>query len=155
MAAGVLLALALLTVATQLTSLQREVINWDESTFMLMAQDLLRGHLPYTSLFDNKPPLVFFVIAGVFAVFGQSLEAVRWFGDACIFATAAMVFGMLRGRAGTKVAALVAALFVAAHVPDFGLFTSSEIIANVPLTAALWVLLDRGERGWGGGSRAS
>lgn len=35
------------------------VINWDESTFIIMGQSILDGHLPYTVLWDNKPPLLF------------------------------------------------------------------------------------------------
>jgi 4-amino-4-deoxy-L-arabinose transferase-like glycosyltransferase len=140
--------LAALVAVTQLPSFRRETIDWDEQTFMLMAQDLLRGHLPYIELFDNKPPGTYFSLALVMKLFGQSLEAVRWFGKACIFVAAALVFDAARPRAGRALAALAAAAFVAAHCTEFGLHTSSEIIANVPLAAALWLLLRRPLAPW-------
>jgi hypothetical protein len=61
-------AFAVLIVVTHLGSLSREVINWDESTFMLMAQDILRGHLPYLAQYDNKPPGIFFALAAAMKV---------------------------------------------------------------------------------------
>ena len=73
----VLLTFALLILATQLGSLVEEVIDWDESTFILMAADVLRGNLPYLNLFDNKPPVMFFALAGALAAFGESLVTVR------------------------------------------------------------------------------
>src|SRR5262245_39202724 len=69
---------------TRLGSLHTEVIDWDESTFILMSADLLQGRLPYMGLFDNKPPMFFFVLAGAMKVFGDNLLVVRLFGAACI-----------------------------------------------------------------------
>ncbi len=51
--------LLLLTIAIRLAFLFPAVINWDESTFILMGQSILDGHLPYTNLWDIKPPLAF------------------------------------------------------------------------------------------------
>ena len=31
-------------------------LDWDESLYLLMARSLLEGHLPYTAIYDNKPP---------------------------------------------------------------------------------------------------
>jgi len=35
------------------------VIDWDESTFILMGQSIIDGHLPYVKLWDLKPPGAF------------------------------------------------------------------------------------------------
>ncbi len=37
----------------------RDYVDRDESTFILMGQSWVDGHLPYTQLWDLKPPLVF------------------------------------------------------------------------------------------------
>ncbi|TNF72398.1 MAG: glycosyltransferase, partial [Bacteroidetes bacterium] len=37
----------------------RDYIDRDESTFILLAQSLVEGNLPYTELWDLKPPLLF------------------------------------------------------------------------------------------------
>jgi hypothetical protein len=49
-----------------------DVINWDESTFILMGQSILDGHLPYTELWDIKPPLAFAAFAFFIMVLGKS-----------------------------------------------------------------------------------
>lgn len=53
------------------------VVDWDESTFALMGDSLVRGHLPYTELWDNKPPLIFACFALVQLLFGKSIVAIR------------------------------------------------------------------------------
>jgi len=50
---------------------------------MVMAQGILRGYLPYIEAFDNKPPSLFFALAGTMALFGQSLALTRLLGDLC------------------------------------------------------------------------
>lgn len=39
------------------------VVDWDESTFFLVASRLAQGELPYTSTLENKPPLAVFLQA--------------------------------------------------------------------------------------------
>ena len=90
------LVFVLIVGVTQIGSLEREVIDWDESVFILMAANILDGHLPYVEMFDNKPQLIFFMLAGVMAVFGESLLVVRLFGDVCILASCAAVFAIAR-----------------------------------------------------------
>ena len=41
-------------VLSRLPFVAEYVIDWDESTFILMAQSLLNGHLPFTELWDLK-----------------------------------------------------------------------------------------------------
>lgn len=43
-------------------------LNWDEDTFLLVGSKMVRGELPYTSTFDNKPPLATLFHAIPFAV---------------------------------------------------------------------------------------
>jgi hypothetical protein len=69
-----------------------DVINWDESTFILMGQSLLDGHLPYTELWDIKPPLAFVAFAFFIAVLGKSILAIRIAGTLCVFLTSWFVY---------------------------------------------------------------
>jgi hypothetical protein len=71
-----------------------DVINWDESTFILMGQSLLDGHLPYTELWDIKPPLAFVAFALFILVLGKSILAIRIAGTICVFLTAWFVYLM-------------------------------------------------------------
>ena len=58
----------------------RDYVDRDESTFILMAQSLVDGHLPYTQLWDLKPPLLFLIFALPIWVFGKSMVAIRLMG---------------------------------------------------------------------------
>lgn len=73
-----------------------DVINWDESTFILMGQSLLDGHLPYTELWDLKPPLAFVAFACFIMVLGKSILAIRIAGTICVFLTSWFVYVVAR-----------------------------------------------------------
>lgn len=75
----------------------KAVYDWDESTFILLAQTLLEGDLPYLDLWDNKPPLLFSTYAAFIAAFGPSVAAVRA-GGAAMVALTALFCGLLARR---------------------------------------------------------
>lgn len=58
----------------------RDYIDRDESTFILVAQSWVEGHLPFTELWDVKPPLTFFFFASIIYAFGKSIFTIRLFG---------------------------------------------------------------------------
>jgi hypothetical protein len=70
-------ALLAVTLLTRVPYFTVSVINWDESTFAILGQDLLDGHLPYTHLWDHKPPLVYVLFALFVGTFGRSIAALR------------------------------------------------------------------------------
>ncbi len=76
----VFLGLALLSVSLRFPFFFRDYIDRDESTFILVAQSWVDGHLPYTELWDLKPPLVFLFFAGIIYLFGKSFVVIRFFG---------------------------------------------------------------------------
>ncbi|GGD52030.1 ArnT family glycosyltransferase [Muriicola marianensis] len=76
----VFLGLALLSVCLRFPFFFRDYIDRDESTFILMAQSWVDGHLPYTQLWDLKPPLVFLFFSVIIYIFGKSFLAIRFFG---------------------------------------------------------------------------
>ena len=125
----VALILALAVLVTQFVSLGREVIDPDESTFILMGADVAKGHLPFVAMFDLKPPMIFLLIGGVLAAFGKSLVAVRLLGDALLFGTAMLTFRFAR-HLTSGWAALGGALgYVAFASMDLGQPTYSELPA--------------------------
>jgi hypothetical protein len=58
----------------------RDYIDRDESTFILMGQAWVDGYLPYTVLWDVKPPLTFLFYAVSIFLFGKSLFVIRLLG---------------------------------------------------------------------------
>jgi 4-amino-4-deoxy-L-arabinose transferase-like glycosyltransferase len=120
------------------------VINWDESTFILMGQSALDGHLPYTVLWDLKPPLAFFLFSSVISIFGQSIIAVRLAGLLFVIATAFLAYligkSLFGARAGL-IAAALAIVFISSA--PAGQATMTEVLAATPLMAALALLVRR------------
>ena len=129
--------------ATQLGSLEHEVINMDEATFIVMAKDVLNGNLPYVELFDLKPPMLFFMLAAAMASFGESLLTVRLFGALCVLTSCMAVFAVARRSVEPTPATLAALLLVAVQSVEYGQYLSTELPATAMLMAALWVLVAR------------
>lgn len=116
-------------VATQFVSVGREVIDPDESTFILMGADVARGHLPFVEQFDLKPPMIFLLIGSVLALFGKSIVAVRLLGDLLLLGTAILAYRFSRPLAGGWPALGGALLYVSFASFDLGQPTYSELPA--------------------------
>lgn len=82
----------------------RDYVDRDESTFILMGQSWVNGHLPYTELWDLKPPVVFLFFAAVIALFGKSFMAIRFFGCILIVVSALFTFKIARTITTQKIA---------------------------------------------------
>lgn len=132
---------AVAVAASQLWSYGAEFLNYDEYTFILMSEQVLRGHLPYTELIDNKPPGLFFLMAGWMALFGGSWTSVRLMGDAAILASAWMVFAIARACVPVLPAAFAALALVSMQVLGDLSNTNSEGIAIVPFLGAVLLLI--------------
>ena len=122
------------------------VINWDESTFILMGQDLLDGHLPYTHLWDNKPPLLFGAFGMMLAVF-DSIPGIRACGWLLVAGTGYLMF-RLAARAYGREAGLAAALIgIFFMTVTGGQAVMSELLAAPPMMGAVLLLTRPGGAG--------
>ncbi len=144
-------AFVLAVFLTQIGSFHKEVMDWDESTFILMASYVLDGELPYINHFDNKPPLMFYMLAGVMAVFGESLLAVRLFGDLCIVISSVAAFSIARRKVDVTAAGLGILVAIFMNASGFGQHTSTELPATAMLMTALWLMIARPDRIWAAG----
>ena len=136
--------LLFLCVLTRLPFYFVDVIDWDESTFILMGQLLLDGHLPYLELWDLKPPLAFVAYAAFIATLGKNVLAIRLAGTVCVFVTSWLVY--LIGRfIGDRQAGIFAGILfiVAVSLISGGQSTMTEHVALVPLMGALAWLISR------------
>ncbi|MBV5262374.1 glycosyltransferase family 39 protein [Synechococcus moorigangaii CMS01] len=119
----------------------QDVIDWDESTFILMGQSLLDGHLPYTEIWDNKPPLLFAVVAAFIKIFGKTIVGVRLAGSVCVAISAFFLYLILKQGWGIRGA--IIASFVSIYtmtVVTSGQSLMSEHIALVPVMSAFYIL---------------
>ncbi len=122
----------------------------DESTFILLGHEILKGHLPYVTLWDLKPPLLYAFFAVVLLV-AKSIPLVRLAGSLCVTGTAwfvCLIGEKVRNLRTGLMAALL--LIVLATLTGDGATTSSEVIAIFPLSAAVFISLgeDLGKRGF-------
>ena len=136
----------------------------DEGEYAYAAQEILRGRMPYTHSFCQKPPVVFLWYLAGFGIFGETVEGIHL---VAALAAALTAFGIYllslhllsaaessgsgnqagggrgpgpSGRAGAWIAAL-AFTFYSAGSGYFGSAANTEIFMLVPVVfGALWAL---------------
>jgi Dolichyl-phosphate-mannose-protein mannosyltransferase len=126
--------LVLLAVLTRLPAFALSVVDWDESLYFIMAEQWRAGHLPYTTVWDNKPIGIYAVFAAFQALLGDTPVAMRVAGVLAIGATAVLVYRivrhLLRGLPPLTAelsGALAGALFIVVTIPDDGIASNTEI----------------------------
>ena len=65
----------------QTQSLNIEIVDWDTSSFLIVAQDLFKGNLPYEFQWESKGPLFYFLYALPELFFDKSILGVKIFND--------------------------------------------------------------------------
>jgi hypothetical protein len=85
----------------------RDYIDRDESTFILLGQSWADGFLPYTQLWDLKPPLTFAFFATIISIFGKSFIAIRLAGVFLVVCTAYFTFKISIATISKKASILV------------------------------------------------
>jgi len=137
--------LVLFAIALRLPFFFRAVIDWDESTFVLIGQSLADGHLPYVQLIDVKPPLLFAFFGGALRLFGHDLVGIRLAGALCVGATGWIVFLIAVRWYRRAVSILIAALCIAASslIQDGQATMSEHVMLPACMGAVLLVTRDR------------
>ncbi len=127
----------------------RDYIDRDESTFIIMGQSWVDGHLPYTQLWDLKPPIVFLFFALIIKVFGKSFIAIRFFGSVLVALTALFTY-VIATKITTKKVALWTAVFCVFFQSLFGSLQGvmSEHICTFFFVAALLILFLKEDGKW-------
>lgn len=139
------IGLLCLSVLIRLPFFFRDVIDWDESTFILMGQSILDGHLPYTELWDNKPPLAFVFYALIIAIFGKSIVSVRIAGAIAVAFVAFCTYLVGKTLWSKQVGILGAGIFVfiASSLIPGGQATMTEHLALLPFMGAMSLLVTK------------
>ncbi len=88
----ILMGLVALSVLVRMPAFANAVIDWDETVYLVVGQDLARGHLPYARYWAMKPPLGFVFYATSVALFGNSIIALRAFGAVYIGVAAYLTY---------------------------------------------------------------
>nr|WP_299487091.1 glycosyltransferase family 39 protein [uncultured Allomuricauda sp.] len=127
----------------------RDYIDRDESTFIIMAQSWVDGHLPYTHLWDLKPPVTFLFFALVIKAFGKSFMAIRFFGVILVALTGLFTYGIGR-RVTTQMVSFWCGVFAVFLLSLFGSLQGvmSEHICTLFFVVGVYLLLSREGKGW-------
>ena len=129
----------------------RDYIDRDESTFILMGQSWVEGHLPYTELWDLKPPITFLFFAGIIYAFGKSFIAIRVFGTLVVAITSFFTFKIGKEIGGPKLG-LWTAIACTALQSLFGSLQGvmSEHLSVAFLMPAIFIILKHHKYYWYG-----
>jgi O-antigen/teichoic acid export membrane protein/4-amino-4-deoxy-L-arabinose transferase-like glycosyltransferase len=139
----VYLALLVLTVLFRSSTFFTAAADWDESVYLLVSRSLLEGHLPYTEVWDHKPPGIYVIFAGAQAVFGHSMLAIRLLSCLVVALTCVVLYKFGRSMTGGSQAAGVAAagLYGASSLLNGGLAANTEIFFAPLVALAFYGLL--------------
>ncbi|NND79228.1 MAG: glycosyltransferase, partial [Maribacter sp.] len=113
----------------------RDYVDRDESTFILVAQSWVNGHLPYTQLWDVKPPLTFLYFASLIYIFGKSLFTIRLFGTILVIISSFFTY-----KIGVQIATKKIAFWAAIGSIVFqSLFGSLQGVMSEHITMAFFM----------------
>jgi len=129
-----LLALLAWCVALRLPTIPRSVIDWDESVYLLMADQWSHGHLPYTAVWDHKPVGAYALFRMGFALFGRSVLSARLLVTVFVFLGAWLLYAIAALLLDSRRAAAVAAIAYPAFSLRFGgTAANTELFFVTPL----------------------
>ena len=131
--------------ATKIGQLAEER-NTNDNIFTLMAAHVLDGHLPFIHFFDVKPPMIYWLLAGAMALFGEHFFVVRLVGYLSLLASCIVVFAIARLWSSRTSAGLAALLLVAVHANWHAFGTLPGIPGAAMIMAALWLLAAHRDR---------
>jgi hypothetical protein len=121
------------------------VAGADEGLYALVAREWADGHLPYTTVWETKPPLFFALLALAMLCFGKSMFALRVASDIAIACTAFALYvnGRTVRRGGSAIGLTAAIFYASLTVSDSGLSAVAELF-YAPFVAISMAVVLRG-----------
>ena len=113
-----ILLIVAVAVATRIVSWWNPVAHVDDQFYLLAGEELLKGHWPYTDVWDRKPLGLFLIYAGIAAV-GGGILVFNLVTTAFVAATALLIRVMALRFASATSATLVALAYLM-FLPLFG-----------------------------------
>jgi hypothetical protein len=156
-----LLALAIVAgavIVIRAPSLRVEILNEDEALYATTAASMATGEPPYRAGVESKPPGIFYLYEGGFAVVGRyNMIGLHALTILWVLGTALVVGGLARRAAPRPpdrdpprrwstpvIASLLYAAFTIVQEPAV-LATQCELLYSLPLALAAWLVVGRGQ----------
>ncbi len=125
----------------RLPVLHRSVLDWDESLYFLMAQAWRAGHLPYTTIWDNKPIGIYAIFAAFQSII-PGVAAIRVATALCVGLLASTCFRITEILTRTRAAAWVTGwLVVIGSLSNDGLSANTELFMAAGTALAVLAVL--------------
>lgn len=116
----------------------------DEGGYAYIAWGMEHGEIPYRDIFDNKPPLIYFIYLLTFKVFGYSVEAIHFFLMLWVLAEVVLIYllswRLFQQRSLSLIAAAIFSL-MASEPCVFGFAANTEIFMLLPIIGSYILLL--------------
>lgn len=127
-----------LTIFVRLPFFFRDVINWDESTYILIGQSFLDGYSPERDYWSFRGyPYALFIL-----MFGKSIISIRFAGALCVAIVSFFLYLIGSTLSNQRTGILAGTFFILlSSLWGTGQATMSEHIALVPLIGALLLLV--------------
>ncbi len=115
----------------------------DEGEYAYAGQQILQGNLPYDVIYNMKFPGVYYMYAAVFAVFGESVAAIRLTGLCMHLATTFFLFGCVSFLFSKRTGIYAAATFliISLSFPAESILSNAEVFVVFFGCAGLWMMI--------------
>ena len=123
-------------------------IDHDESTYLIIADQWLGGHLPFVDFMDVKPIGIYILFAGALKLFGSSILAVRLAACLAIAGTALLVRQILRNLKQAEVVSAIGGLIyiLCISLHQWTWASNTELFFNFFTAAALAQFTSKDQR---------
>ncbi len=133
-----------LTIVFRFSSFFESFIEWDEGLYILVARSFIDGHPPYTAVWDNKPPGIYFLFSLALLLLGNSVFSIRIL--ACITIAITCYFLYRIGKiivksGGNSIGLLAGILYLISSLQTDGLGHNTEIFFAPFVTFGFYLLL--------------
>jgi 4-amino-4-deoxy-L-arabinose transferase-like glycosyltransferase len=118
----------------------------DQGAYANIAQAIRAGGLPYIDMWDIKPPMIYYIYALGFSVFGATPLAVRALDVLFVPLALPALYALTRGAGGRAAARWAMLLFPVFYFTEtFASLSQSDSLVLLPMMWAAWAILRAGQ----------
>ncbi len=137
---GVLIFISAIGLAIRFPFFFPAVIDWDESTFILVGQSAVNGFLPYEIAWDIKPPFVYWWFGAAIELFGKSIPAVRLAGFIWLALSGYVLYRAAVSITESRLGGIFGVAMLIVATSTYSPYVSTEHLAVLPMAGAILVL---------------
>ena len=127
----------------RILSFHFSVIDHDESTYLVIANQMLKGDILYVDVWDTKPPGIFLLFAGIISVIGKSIVMLRMCTAGVVAFSAYLLFKTKKAIGSTERNSLISGLFLIVFLSmyRFGMAGNTEIFFGSAIMLGLYLIV--------------